>query len=300
MAESSSGCPCNMIMGGINFHIHESVYHSRTRYLVIILVILFVLLVWAIYNLEGVGFEWGKVYRPAITELIAGKSPYTIGLLYNPPWILIPLIPLALLPEKLGAAVFFVIGLAAFSFLGFKMGAKPITLVFLIISYPVSLCLYRGQIDWLPLLGFLLPPQYGLFLVTAKPQLGIGIAVYWLIEAWRKAGIKQVLKVFTPVCIAYLASFALYGFWPLKNEYNTQDLYQVSLWPISIPIGLVVLTQAIRTQKAGLSMVASPFLSPYVQAYSWVGAIFGLLPLQVETIVAVIGVWIWQIIRIFH
>lgn len=252
-----------------------------------------------IYRLNGIGFEWGLVYRRAALELLAGRSPYTIGLFLNPPWLLLPLIPLALLPEKVGAAVLSVLGLAAFSFLGFKRGARPLTLILLILSYPVGLCLYRGQIDWLVLLGVLFPPQYGLFLVTAKPQLGIGIAVFWLVEAWRMGGLRQVLIVFAPVTAAYLLSFAIFGFWPLQNTYNSGDPFQVSIWPLSIPIGLVVLVQAVRSRNLGLAIVASPFFSPYVQAYSWAGALFGLLPLQVETLLAVAGVWAWQLLRMF-
>jgi hypothetical protein len=272
----------------------------KTKFIVLLAAIAFILLTFFFYQINGVGFEWGKIYRPATLELISARSPYSFGLLLTPPWLLIPLIPLALLPEKLGSALLCSIGLAAFSTLGIKMGAKPITLAFIILSYPVSLCLYRGQIDWLPLLGFLLPPQYGLFLVTAKPQLGVAIAIFWLVEAWRKGGLRQAVKVFAPVCLAYLLSFVIYGFWPLENSFNIQDPLQVSLWPYSIPIGLAFLFLAIRSRKANLSMAASPFLSPYVQAYSWSGALFGLLPYQAVTIVAVIGVWVWQLIRVFH
>lgn len=41
-----------------------------------------------------------------------------------------------------------------------------------------------GNIDWLVVIGLILPRPIGLFLLLLKPQLTAGILLLWLLEAW--------------------------------------------------------------------------------------------------------------------
>src|SRR5690606_38971700 len=74
------------------------------------------------------------------------------------------------------------------------------------------------NIDWLPLVGFVLPPQIGLFFILIKPQMGLAVALFWLVEAWREGGLREVIRVFGPVGAALALSLALYGLWPLRSS----------------------------------------------------------------------------------
>jgi hypothetical protein len=237
--------------------------------------------------------DWERTYRPATILLISGHSPYDIKSFLNPPWALIPLIPIAFLPSKIGGGILFAISLSAIIYVAVRMGATPISLIGFLISFPVLFLLLFGQIDWLILLGILMPPQIGLFFVLVKPQAGLAIAIFWLFEAFHKGGIRRVLIEFSPVVIMFGLSTIIYGFWFLNtpSELFTAK-YNFSLWPLSIPIGAVLLINALRNRKKEISIMSSPFLSPYVAPHSWACALVAILPMQWEAVAASIGSWI--------
>jgi hypothetical protein len=242
--------------------------------------------------------DWSQTYRPAILALFSGQSPYQAGL-NNPPWALVPLIPMALLPVRIARAVLFLVGLASFAYVPYRLGAKPVAVAAFLLSPPVIHDLFFGNINWLSLLGFIMPPMPGLFFVTTKPQVGSVVALFWLVEAWRKGGVRQVFRTFWPVSLALLLSFALFGFWPYRFSVvldHAQTLNH-SLWPSSIPVGLALLVASLRRRDIRFAMAASPCLSPYVLLYAWSGALVALSPLAVETVTAVAGFWLLVILR---
>ena len=118
------------------------------------------------------------------------------------------------------------------------------------------------------------------------------MALYWLVEAWRQGGLGQVAKTFLPVSVLILLSLLMFGLWPLKIPNLFDAYWNISLWPLSIPIGLVLVTLALRHRKASYAYMASPFLSPYVGSYSYGTVILGLVSSTWETLAAVGGFWI--------
>ena len=249
------------------------------------------------------GIDWHYTYRPAAILVLAGQSPFTVPIhpFFAAPWVVIPLIPFALMPENIGRGFLFVLGLCVFAYTAWKLGARPMAMAAFLLSPPVWHCLLNSNVEWLPLLGYVLPPQLGLFLIVIKPQIGLGAGIYWLIESWRKGGIKQVVRVFAPVSLVLLLSFAMYGLWPLR--FNSilglaQDFNQ-SLWPLSIPVGLALLVYAIRKRTIYPAMAASPCLSPYVLLHAWVGALAAVIRDTPLTVAAVIGLWIVMGMRAF-
>lgn len=238
------------------------------------------------------GVDWRNAFRPATQATLDLKSPYSIDGYYNPPWAIIPLIPLALLPESVGYAFLILLSLAIFSYTAHRLGAKPIVVIAILLSPPVLHSLLNGNIDAFAVLGFVLPPQIGLFFVLIKPQIGIALALYWLIEAWRQGGMRQVIQIFSPITVVMLGSFLLFGLWPLRFIQEIDLWWNASLWPISIPVGLVLVAAAIRYRQMGFAMVASPCLSPYVLFHAWVGVLFALVSRIPMIIMIVLGLWI--------
>lgn len=245
--------------------------------------------------------DWTITFRPATLTLLSGLSPYGRVYYVHAPWTLIPLIPLALLPEAVGRVMLLFCCLASYAFVAHKLGAKPIAIAFLLLSPLVMHVTLNGNMDWLAILGFVMPPQIGLFFISIKPQIGIAVAPFWLVKVWREGGWKQVLKTFSPFTIVLLLSFGLFGFWPLETvrEDIAGVYFNASLWPMSIPVGLALFVTAIRKQKIEYAMAASPCLSPYVLFYSWSGALLAIISSVPETIAAVIGLWILVGIRYF-
>lgn len=243
------------------------------------------------------GVDWHLAFRPAALELASGRSPYRVEGFFNPPWALLPLVPIALLPENLGRAILTLAGILCFAFTAWRLGGQPLSTALFLLSPPVLHCLLNANIDWLAVLGFVLPPQIGLFFVTAKPQVGIMAVIYWLANAWRKGGMREVTRVFGPLLLATAASLVLFGPWPLRAGQEVSLWWNASLWPMSIPVGLVLLVAALRTRRIEFAMGASPCLSPYVLLHSWSGALIALVRSPLELTAATVGLWILVIIR---
>lgn len=93
----------------------------RARYgktiILMIVITLFLILSYLVIRFAPIGFDWQNAYRPAVQLVLQGQSPYHFGRFFNPPWLLIILTPFALLPEKIGFGLYFVVSLIGFSLL---------------------------------------------------------------------------------------------------------------------------------------------------------------------------------------
>jgi len=269
-----------------------------------IAITIMVALLIAMYSWLPYGIDWDLTYRPASLALLHGQSPFGVEVapqapFFAAPWGLIPLLPLALLPVRLGRAVLLLISLISLAFTSYKLGARPSTTALFLLSPPIVHSLLNANIEWIPLLGFALPPQIGLFFISVKPQVGVGVGLFWLVEAWRKGGVREVIRVFGPFSIVFSLSFLLFGPWLFQTTgaLTVANSFNASLWPASIPVGFALLVAAIRKREKRFAMAASPALSPYVLFHSWSGALAALLPAQPEMLAAVIGLWVLVIIR---
>ncbi len=245
-----------------------------------------------VYWFLPLGVDWRNTYRPAALQVLAFQSPYNVKIYHSPPWSVLPILPLAILPESVGYAINFSWSLAVTAFVAHRLGAKPISIGALLFSYPILFMAGYGQIDWLIYLGFILPPTWGLFFVLIKPQISIGIIIYWLIQAFREGGVKKVAFTFLPVSTALLLSFVVFGNWFQSGFSEIGKSFNASLWPQSIPIGLAILIRAIRQQKANNAILSSPMLAPYLAPHGWGVALLGLSPSVVELIVASVSIWV--------
>lgn len=235
--------------------------------------------------------DWQESFRPAALELLAGRSPYSVESYYNAPWTLLPLIPFALLPLELSRALLVVVSLAGFGWTAYRMGARPAVMFLLLASPPVIHCLLNGNVEWMVVPAFVLPPWLGLFLIAIKPQVGFVLAIYWLFEAWREGGLRKVVVTFAPVTVALLLSFLIFGLWPLRLE-TRLDTTHYSFWPASLPVGLALLAYAVRKRKINYIYGASPLLAPHALLHSWVGGLYSLINSWPEMLAAVGGLWI--------
>jgi hypothetical protein len=272
---------------------------------VAILIILIAVLTFILStSLPDLGYDWTHTYRPAALAMAHGESPYSVDIYYAAPWAVIPLIPFALLPEKLGNAAMFLIGLFAFAYVAYRLNPKPAVIVIFILSAPVVGCLIWGNIEWMPLLGLVLPAPIGLIFAIIKPQVGIGLVIYWFFHLMKTQGLLGTVKAFLPVTGITLLSFWLYGLWPLRFQdtlalSTSSDLqYNTSLWPYGIFIGIWLIYKAVQHQKAETAIAASPFLSPYTLQYTWVTVLAGVSQSPIEMLLVSIGLWIPVVIRI--
>lgn len=223
------------------------------------------------------GVDWKKVFRKSALQLLSGKSPYSDTGYSNPPWVLLPLLPVALLTPEFGAAVIFVFNLFFFLIVILKLKMNVwLIFPFIVISEMLANS-FNGNIEGILALGFVLSPTIGLFFALAKPQIGIGVAIFWAVESWRIGGFQKVIKVFCPVVIAYITSFLIFGFW-IENSLRVIGVeWNESIWPKGIPIGLILLSIAIWKREIRLAVAAAPFFAPYLTGHSWAFVWLGLL-----------------------
>ena len=245
------------------------------------------------------GIDWVNHFRPACLALLALQSPYGVHGFYNPPWALLPLLPLAVLPASVGYVVLFVLSILSLAYTAYKLGAQPGAMACLLLSPPAIHCLLNGNIDLLVCLGFVLPARWGLFFATAKPQVGVGMVVYWLLRSWRVRGWRGVVFNFWPVTVAFVVSMLLFGPWHLSWMTSTEPAvrgiagngWNASLWPYTLPAGLVLLVATVRRHRLECAMPIGACLSPYLGLSSWVGALLALWSQPWELVAAVVGLW---------
>jgi hypothetical protein len=245
------------------------------------------------------GVDWSTVFRPAAREMIYLRSPFNVDGFFNPPWAAIPLILFAMFPEQVGRVLLIFIGLIAYAYIAYKLGGSKWAITAIVLSPPVMHNMLNGNIDWLALLGLVMPPQLGLFFITMKPQIGMAVVVFWLVESWRAGGFRQTIKVFWPITLATMLSLLFYGLWPLRARVEVDLWWNASLWPVSLPIGLALLVTSLRKRDVSYAMGASPCFSPYVLFHSWIIAVYAIVRSTPETIAAVVGLWILIAIRFF-
>jgi len=272
--------------------------HRAFQIASILLLLVVAILLGAKYLPQAV--DWHTYLRPGCLLLMQGKSPYLqMENFAYPIWVLLPYLPFALLPENVGRAFVLVIAFSSFAYSIHKLGANRLGMLVFLLSPPVLHSLLNSNIDWIPLLGFTMPPQIGLFFVSVKPHMSNAVILFWLVEGWRQGGFRRVFHDFWPVTLALLITFFLYGFWPahIRNVYDTSTSFNASLWPASIPVGLALVVASIRRREIKFAMSASPCLSPYVLLHAWSGALASLASSTPELIAAVVGLWILVVMR---
>lgn len=265
--------------------------------------ILFVYIIWFLLPVNDAGrppgsYVWGVDWKGTIStgsrELLAGRTPYTRVTRCLPPWIYLIVSPLALLPPGLSTAVMFVLSYFLYFIILYRLKASPLVIAAFLFNNFTYTNAQNGNVDSLAALGFILPPQIGLFFVLSKPQIGLGMAIYWLFAAWKKGRVREVIRVFAPVSLAYLASFVIFGFWPLLVSGMTADHYNRTLWPFSLVIAAIMLYRSIRDENPLLAMGVSPFLAPYSNKTSYAVSLFPFIPQSVLMLIASALSWIYE------
>ena len=248
----------------------------------------------------AMGIDWRETYYPAARAVLDGENPYQAAPTFrNVPWTLIPLLPLAFFSERVSGVLYFILTLSLYALTAIRLKASRMALIAFLLSSPVIYGMRMLNVDALALLGFLLPPPIGLFFVLIKPQMGIAMIPFWMLETWREGGWKSLLRVFTPATLAMIVSYTVFGSSSIGRSNDLlHSTWNASLWPWAFPIGFALTILSLRNRRADQAMAASPFLTPYLAYHSWVSVLAGLMQHDLELVLAVIGMWLVAVIRI--
>lgn len=254
-------------------------------------VMLVVPVFWISTRLNWFGSDWFWTYYPAARLLLHGQNPYLVPSFMNPPWALLPLLPFALFDPKMGLILFFAFNYAVFLIVARGMRAGTVATCLFVTSPLVIAALYDGNFDALVMLSFIMPAPLGLFLAVLKPQVGFGIILYWAWQAWKAGGPLQVARTFLPLALIAAVSILIWG--RLAGDRPLLDApWNASLWPWSIPLGLLLLYLGFRHGRQRPFIAASPLVSPYVGVGSWSVIPLAFLDNMKATAIIVGGLWI--------
>lgn len=245
--------------------------------------------------------DWHLNFRPATLEFLAGRSPYDVTGIVSAPWLFVFLTPFAIVPENVGRAILFVFGLMAFLFSARVYGASFKATTLFMLSPPVIHVLLTGNIDWMILLSSAISPGLGVLFAILKPQLGMGLILFWLIMAWKKGGIRETLPIIIPSGIIVILSAMFYSPWPwnMIGFQNYASSWNTGIFPIGIPFGLTLMVWSINKNDIRYALAAGPFFSPYLNFGSWV-AVF-LLASHDDRMMfwMVVGFWMTIVVKAF-
>jgi len=229
--------------------------------------------------------DWYGTFHAAGRGLFRGESPYEQPLFVNPPWAAALLVPFVLFPPAIARGLVLVTSVAGLIYFAWRMHAPKFAVVAFLLSPTVIAVMLAANLDAYASLGMFLPPAGGLFLLLIKPQIGLGPAAFFALDAWRTRGIGGVLRVFLPVSAAALGSALLFPVWVERILHMPAGIWNRSMFPFGIPIGLAVLWFAVRRRNAFLALAASPFLTPYISFPTYAIVQLGLMHPDVERVV---------------
>lgn len=247
--------------------------------------------------------DWCVFYE-AIRAFVNGGNPYTVQLgsewlkVFEPPWTFMILSPLALFPPDIERYIVTLVGIIVFFISAVKMKARVWQIFMFMLSNTVIGSLYEGNIDWLVTAGLWMPPRLGLFFVLMKPQIGIGVAAYWAVEAWRHGGMKKVVYTFFPVTVAYLTSFLIYGIWLGNSSRMYHNPVNSGIFPWGLVVAIPLLAYAIEHRQQNPAAMSSPFFAPYITLYNFSGSLLSMFDRPKLFVLSWIMLWIPSIWRI--
>jgi hypothetical protein len=222
------------------------------------------------------GDDW-DIYHEAATRMLHGIPFYGTDLIhgnyyYNPPWMAVALLPVGVLPTKVGWSIMAVLTLLCLLLLARRFELRPAKLALLALSPPVLYTILHGQVDVLLLAAFLLPSEWRPIVALTKPQVTLALLFGAELKNW-----KRTLLVTGGIAAL---SFALFGNWlvPLLQQprpfITSGHNYFLGLWPMLVPVAVGLVLIGMRRKDLRWLMAASPFFSPYVATSSLAGVWF--------------------------
>ncbi len=271
-----------------------AVYNLALGLLIVSPLIVYIFAVYLPYTVDWYD-NFGLV---ALTPL----APYQVNTYFNPPWFALVLAPLGLLPFRIGQAINSFLNLAITALVVARYGGKRWSLVLTLTSLPFAALLLNGNVEWISMSAFLLPAQWGLIFISAKPQTGGLAALLWFKQAPNK------LRFLLPLAIIIGTSLLIWRGWPTSMLANIAHAPpesikdpNVSPWPWLIPIGLWLLYLAWRQDDVLLAVSATFCLVPYFIIHT-VTILFALLSTRHlrTSIVVWIFLWTFAVIKSWH
>ena len=220
---------------------------------------------------------WGDQRYIFLRDSADALHPYNNVGFFNMPWTRIFLVPFTIPRFELGVfgqiLLYFVLLSAVvhrFSDSSVSSTRQRITLLIALCSPFAFDTAIEVNIDWIVVLGLLVPPAYSAPFILTKPQVALGY-----VASFKWATIVRWTIVFL---IVFLLSFLIWGAWPIdlyarSQEYpigvavNVSPMNIIGLVP-SLLIAITLLLVAFVRKDAVVGIWGGIFLMPYIASYS--------------------------------
>jgi len=276
----------------------------RLLLLVPVLVILLALAVYFASYLPSA--DWYATFDPAARGVFSGHWPFDNPGYRYPPWAILPLLPMVLFPPLLAHGLMVVVTALILIYIAWRLQPPVLAVAAFMLSPTAVGLLLINNLDPFVITGILLPPVWGLFVLIIKPQVGLGVILYYLYQTWKNERFWGVVRTFSPMLIVYLLAVIAFPIWIPRMLENPSSSWNRSLFPYAIPVGVFVMWLAIRRKNPYLALAASAFLTPYMTLYSYSAVQIALLHEDVEKVIRrdvlqiILTVFLWVIVLTFH
>jgi hypothetical protein len=214
--------------------------------------------------------DWSLSFAPAALYWLTGQNPYTTPLPFaSPPWSLFVLSPLVWIPAEFAM----LLPALALLYCAYRV-RKPWLIPIVGLSFPFIAATAYANIDWMVMVGVVAGGRIGMILNTVKPQAGAFANVALLSQepTWRGR-----FTLLMPLLILALVTIPLYGAWlggMTTISTDTGTVRNFSLFPYSIPLGVIGLYLAWTRQSVLWGVIASLCLAPYFYIHSFMPLLF--------------------------
>ena len=219
--------------------------------------------------------------------------PYQVGPYLNPPWVALLFYPLTFFTERIAQAVIAYLNLSITLLLVARYGGNRWSFLLVITSAPFLSLLVNGNIDWLPMLAFLLPANWGLAVTFSKPQVGVFAGLVWFKQA------KQKILFLLPAAGLLLLSLLVWGWWFLdmyhqvfQSGRRTVGPWNISPFPWLVPLGVLLLFYAWKREDELLAVTATLCMAPYFAVYSFT-TFFAMLAARAPWVASIAWIVLW-------
>ncbi len=225
-------------------------------------------------------------------------TPYDAYGFVHPIWVVILSYPFRWLPLEISTLVQSLIYFIALALVVIKFGGNRRAILITLLSFPSLDAVLQMNVDWLVIIGMLLPVWMSGPFILAKPQLGIG---YYL-GIHPRDSLKALLMMFA----VFAVTVSIWGWWPVIIFERVSDasigrFFNIApiqyLGVLSIAISIILGGFAFYRKDVPLGILASLFFTPYISAYSF-PLMLGMLAIRSQRLALVIIIAYWVVIAL--
>jgi hypothetical protein len=229
-------------------------------------------------------------FYEAGSKIASLESPYSVACYYSPVWVALLFSALSIFTREIAYRIYAAILFGSYIFIIWRISKQNLLISLIACCSPfIFITMQYGNIDWLVLLGLIVPKYLGIWLVLTKPQMGFTLILIWAWKIVKEQGVQKLIANFTPVALGLFVSLLLGMRIPNPGALSA---WSADIWPFGLLIGIPAFVFAIYKRDELLALGAAPFLTPYVGAPSWVAILPKAMQKRKYTAIAVVFSWL--------